>query len=215
MKKILIHIIFYTIIFQYANCYAATDSIPSCIMDMKKTFPLLSVTEYQYKGQPWFLIVKDTVAEKVVKNADHQTHLKFYNQECELVCTWTKGGIAALNRVIPDSVEKEKIIKLPTQPDTAAKKNSIPATDILPDTIAKLAIIKGITWIEETNCKEDNLYRFENKKAMKNNGVPVFDGAYFNQQGNAMPKGGGCIQKYWWHLYNGKFSRTQFRPGYR
>jgi hypothetical protein len=42
--------------------------------------------------------------------SDRQTIIKFYNDSCNLVCTWIKGGIAGMNKVKPDSIEKEKYL---------------------------------------------------------------------------------------------------------
>jgi hypothetical protein len=189
------------------------DTIPSCIAYMKTETGTL-LTKYEYKGQHWYALRPS--ANKVIdNNSDKMTTIAFYDSTCHVVGYWTKGGIAGLNRITPDSIQKEKIKLLWTEKDSTKKKNTTPKTPVLSDTIAKMSVAKGATWIEETSCKEDTLYRFENKKAVKDNGVRVFDGLYYNKEGKAVPEGTGCLTRYWWHMYNGKFSRTQFRPGYR
>jgi hypothetical protein len=73
------------------------------------------------------------------------SHQEFFNEDCKIVCTWTRGGIAGLNKATPDTIEKEKIKKVrivPAEinqklPSDTVKKNSAftaqinnPVTDV-------------------------------------------------------------------------------------
>ena len=191
------------------------DTIPPCIAHIKKETGK-RLTKYEYKGQYWFSYQP---LEKVVdNNSDKMTTITFYDSTCQVVARWTKGGIAGLNKISPDTVDKKKIIPLwAEKPDTVTAKTAAktPVANTLPDSITRMALSKKINWIEESNCKEVTLYRFEKVTSGNNSSKIEFAGLYYNEQGKAIPKGSSCVTKSWWHLYNGKFNRTQFRPGYR
>ena len=120
----------------------AVDSLPACILKMKQKDSLLIVEEYDYKGQRWFLIGKKTT-QPVENYPDKMTTTKFYNHNCQLVCTWTRGGIAGLNKVSPDSIDKTKIIKI-------AEK--------VPEKIMQLAIKNNALSITEYEYLGQTLY---------------------------------------------------------
>ena len=191
------------------------DTIPPSIAYIKaETGKLL--TKYDYKDQQWFSYQP---AEKAVtNNSDKMKTITFYDSTCQVVARWTKGGIAGLNKISPDTVDIKKIIPLwAEKPDTNTGKApaKIPETRTLPDSIIKMALSKKITWIEETNCKQVSLYRFEKITPGSYNSNIEFSGLYYNNHGKAIPKGSNCVSKLWWHFYNGKFNCTQFRPGKR
>lgn len=171
MKNISQQILLLTILLLSGNCYAATDSLPACINTMKISTES-SVTEYEYKGQRWFVFTK--IIPPVEPNvSDKMTITKFYNDSCRLACTWTKGGIAGLNRVMPDTIEKEKIKNI--------------AEPLLPQTIEKLATAKSALSIEQYTYQGKLLYRLiqlpltANQLAAK--GIKVIDEPYYNEQG--------------------------------
>jgi hypothetical protein len=129
-----------------SNAIDITDSLPSCITTMKRNDSLVTSAEFEYKGQQWFLIGKKTT--QPAKNyPDKMTTTKFYNNNCQLVCTWTRGGIAGLNKVLPDTIDKTKIIKV---------------AEIVPEKIMELAIKNNAASITEYQYLGQPLY-FLNK----------------------------------------------------
>ncbi|MEJ7674277.1 MAG: hypothetical protein WKF59_16680 [Chitinophagaceae bacterium] len=78
---------------------------------MKQKDSLLIVDKYDYKGQQWFSM-RRMLTLKESQMSDRMYHQEFYNKDCKLVCTLTKGGIAGLNKVLPDTIDKTKIIKV-------------------------------------------------------------------------------------------------------
>ncbi|MDZ4793744.1 MAG: hypothetical protein SGI83_05640 [Bacteroidota bacterium] len=79
----------------------AVDSLPSCILNMKKD-SFLIVDEYDYKGQQWFGISSKLTEE------DNMFIIKFYNPACKLVATWHGGT----NRVLPDSIDRTRLLNI-------------------------------------------------------------------------------------------------------
>ena len=158
MKNILFYItLFTTIIILSGNCYAATDSLLDCINAMKISSESF-VTEYEYKGQCWFVLTKINPSREN-EVSDKITHTKFYKANCKLVCTWTKGGIAAFNKVNPDTIEKAKIKKIEiVQKDTI--KKYLTNSNALADTILKLALAKNIQEVKEYLYRDKILYTF-------------------------------------------------------
>ena len=136
------------------NTYACVDSLPSCLIQMNKAFPRMKVSEYDYKGQSWFVIVQDSLS-KIVQTPDDRTHTKFFNKDCQLVCTWTKGGLVPLNRVIPDSIEKTKIIKLP-RPGKIDPQH--PLDTVLSDTIRRLAKQLNARFVQQYDYNGQAVY---------------------------------------------------------
>jgi len=114
MKKIPLHLIFLiTATLFCVSTYAspASDSLPACILKMKQKDSLLIVDKYDYKGQQWFSM-RRMLTLKASKMPDRMYHLDIYTKDCKLVCTWINGGFAALNKVLPDTIDKTKIIKI-------------------------------------------------------------------------------------------------------
>ncbi len=106
------HIIFLisaTLLYCYSYASPAADSLPSCILKMKHKDSLLIVDKYDYKGQEWFCL-RRMLTLKASQISDRMYRLEFYNKDCKLVCTQIKGGIAGLNKLLPD---KTKIVKIP------------------------------------------------------------------------------------------------------
>ncbi len=154
MKKIAIHFVLFLL---YQQCFATYDSLPACIKARKLSDKNL-VTEYEYKGQRWFVFT-ETLQPKENNTSDNIYITKFFDASCRLVCTWTKGGIAGLNKVTPDTIEKANIKKVETdKKDTSRKSNTISIA--LPDTIVKLALAKNIREIHEYFYKDKILYTF-------------------------------------------------------
>lgn len=195
-----------------SNLFAATDSLPSCVASQLQIEPR-TVTYYDYKGQKLYSY-KTIYQARPSNNSDQMTTTRFYDSNCRLVCTWTKGGIAGLNKMIPDTIQKDKIIAIRTDTlDTVVVKKLAVITS-LPDNISKLAGLKKSNWIEESNYKGNYIFRFQNPADNPTTSKVTFAGAWFDEKGKpipAVPTG----QTWWWHISNGKYSRTPFRPGYR
>lgn len=153
------------------NVYAVTDSLPACI-DSIKNKTSATVAVYDYKGQHWF-VVAPKAKTPPTNYSDQMTYIKFYNSNCQLVCTWTKGGIAGLNRVTPDSIEKEKI-KLLTQP-------------MPPDTIQKIARLKNAFDIQEYSYNGKKLYCLTSKipsvTELAKKGISTKSEPYYDETG--------------------------------
>ena len=209
MKNVLIHI---ALFFLYNNCYAANDSLPACINTMKISSESV-VTEYEYKGQRWFVFTKIVPPNKN-EISDRIYKTQFYDANCKLVCTWTKGGVTGMNKVTPDTIEKAKIKKIKVVSPVTTQKQKEHWENVLPDTIVNLAHRKHSEWIEQRSYKGEYLYLFQDITDISTSKV-TFNGSYYNNKGEIVfyPKEIGIA--YWWHYYNNKFIGTQFRPGYR
>ena len=188
MKNILIYItLFTTIIILSGNCYAATDSLPPSINTMKISTESF-VTEYEYKGQRWFMFTKiNPPLENKISDKIYNT--KFYDANCKLVCTWTKGGIAGFNNVTPDTIEKAKIKKVEiAQKDTI--KNPSANLTALPDTIIKLALAKNVQEVEEYVYRNIILYNFNyqlyNNHQLPEKGKVTIDEPYYDKNGKVI-----------------------------
>jgi hypothetical protein len=188
------------------------DTIPPCIIHIKTETGKL-ITKYEYKGQYWYAFRPS--AMKVIDNtSDKMTTITFYDSTCHVVGRWTKGGIAGLNKVSPDSIQKDKIVPLWAEKDSivAAIKNKTPT---LPDTIQKLALLKKSDWIEEGFYQGKNIYRFQTNVTKLGGSNITFKGAYYSEDGKINPVAKPQAKLWYWHLVSGKFSRTQFTPGYK
>ena len=119
----------------------------ACFLKMKQEDSLLMVNQYDYKGQRWFKMENKTT-QPVENYPDKMTTTKFYNDNCQLVCTWTRGGIAGLNKVSPDTIDKTKILKF-------AEK--------VPEKIMQLAINHNAVSISKYEYLGQTLY-FLNKR---------------------------------------------------
>ena len=195
-----------------SNLFAATDSLPPCVGPVLQVEPRI-VTQYNYKGQQLYSY-KTTNQTRPQNASDQMTTIRFYDSNCQLVFTWTRGGIAGLNKLTPDSIQKEKIITIRTDTlDTLVAKKLQPLTN-LPDGIAKLAIQKKSYWIEENNYKGNYIYRFQNPADTASTSKVIFVGSWYDEKGKAIPVSPSG-KTWWWHYVSGKYSRTPFRPGYR
>jgi hypothetical protein len=141
-----------------------------------------SATEYEYKGQRWFVFTKITPPPGP-NVSDKTTTTKFYNADCRIVCWWTKGGIAALNKVIPDSVEKNKIKKL-AQSDQYAQN---PADTVLSDTIRRLAIQLNARYIQQYDYNGQPVYFLATSTLpayeLAKKGIATIDEKYYTGEG--------------------------------
>ena len=72
--------------------------------------------------------------------SDQMYHLEFYNKDCKLVCTQVKGGIAGLNKVKPDSIDKTKIVKV--------------TDEKVPEKIMQLAVKNNAASISEYHIRD-------------------------------------------------------------
>jgi len=214
MKIFLNHTIFLILTVSCCtNIFAATDSLPPCIGSVLNIEPR-TVTQYDYKGQRLYSY-KTSYQTRPQNNSDQMTTIRFYDSNCRLVFTWTRGGIAGLNKIIPDSIQKDKIITIRTDTlDTMVVKKIVTPTS-LPDSITKLAALKKSYWIEENNYKGNLLFRFQNPADKSTTSKVTFAGPWYDEKGKIVavnPSG----KTWWWHTTtNGKFSRTPFRPGFR
>lgn len=91
-----------------SHAHTTSDSFPSCIAAMKAKDSNIIIKQYDYKGQRWFGITRKNIDPKV---SDPMNNIIFYNTKCERTATWQRGGIAALSRLIPDSIDKTKLFR--------------------------------------------------------------------------------------------------------
>jgi hypothetical protein len=117
--------------------------------------------------------------------------------------------------MVPYTVEKGKIItlKVTTFDTTEIKKTNIAIS--LPDTIAKIAALKNSQWIEENSYDGKFIYRFQSLPQNPATSQIAFTAPYFDEKGKAVVPKKMTGRTFWWHKVEGKFSKTQFRPGYR
>ena len=208
MKEIVIHFVLFLL---YQQCYATIDSLPACIEARKLSTQSL-VTEYEYKGQRWFVFT-EMIGPNENNTSDKIYRTKFYDVSCKLVCTRFTGGITGMDKTTPDTVEKAKIKKLPI-----VSTGTIHQTNIkeLPDSIVKLAGLKKSRWIEQKSFIEGNLYRFQSPEDKESSSRITFTGSYYNSNGQVSVAPYNRVgRQSWWHFYNGKYFPTRFLPGYR
>lgn len=117
---------------------------------------------YTYKGETWYL--KQTKKPET-KISDKMVYLKFYNNQCQLVCTWTKGGIAGINKIVPDTIDKDKIIPF------------------VPDTVLKKAIAEKITTVTICRMNDSLVYLISKKTVAQNRSTYYFEDRYYNEDG--------------------------------
>ncbi len=101
--------------------------------------------EYDYKGQRWFGINK-ILTEQEIKKVNYEHTTQFYNQGCNLVATWRRtggNGFVRANNILPDTIEKTKIIKV-------AEK--------VPENIMRLAINHNAVSISKYEYQGQTLY---------------------------------------------------------
>ncbi|HUM98344.1 MAG TPA: hypothetical protein PK275_10840 [Chitinophagaceae bacterium] len=178
-KSLLLNLILLFLVF---NCSATNESktsitdslLPPCINLWKKN-NLARVSEYNYKGQRWFVFEgkkQDTLETNI---SDRQTIIKFYNDSCNLVCTWIKGGIAGMNRVKPDSIEKEKIFTIYSEPYPVS------------DTLMQIAFSKKSIAIDRYEYKGQILYKLIESALSPNElnkkGIKFISECYYNEKG--------------------------------
>lgn len=165
---------------------AITDTIPPCINTMKiETGRILS--EFDYKGQYWFSFTNpdDTIKNN---NSDKLTTWSFYDANCKLVARWQKGGVAGLNKITPDTIDKKKIILIRTlQFDTLQKKET--SINHLPGPVVKVAdSLHGMS-IQEYKYKGQRLYLVHvlltaiQRKELLNKGIVTVDEPYYDEKG--------------------------------
>lgn len=116
----------------------------------------MAVSEYDYKGETWFVIVQDTLAT-IVQNPDERTHTKFLNKNCQLVCTWTKGGLVPVNKTQPDSIDKNKIRKLASP---GGNNTNYAGDSSLPSVILSLASQLNSPTIQQYEYRRQRVYFF-------------------------------------------------------
>ncbi len=207
------HLIIYIILFAGCGCRAtAQDSLPPCIVHLSTKEPVLFY-QYEYKGKQLFSFkTAEQLANEKKNISDKMVTTRYYDYNCQLFCTTIKGGVAGLNKIMPDSVEKTKIILVNTiVSDTIVAKKAIPAP-ALPDTIAQLFKQKKIDWIEEITSDGKRLFRFQLKTT---NSKIVFAGPYYTESGAIGTTGKTTGKGAWWHASGTSFLRTQFRPGFK
>ena len=178
-KSLLLNLILLFLVF---NCSAKNNSrtlitdtlLPPCIKLWKKNNPA-RVSEYNYKGQRWFVFEskqQDTLEKNI---SDRQTIIKFYNDSCNIVCTWTKGGIAGMNRVKPDSIEKEKIFMIYSEPYS------------VPETLLQIALSKKSIAIDRYEYKGQVLYKLidsaQSPNELNKKDIKFISEYYYNEKG--------------------------------
>ncbi len=185
MKKTAVQIILFLISFiSHAESYAAIDStLPPCIKN-KVDSNQLNVTEYDYKGQRWFVTAIQN--PKIENNSDKLTTIKFYTDNCKPACIWQEGGIAGLNKVTPDTIDKTKILLIRTiKFDTLQKKNN----DYLPYPVIKLADLRQGINIQEYLYKNQRLYWINvpltatKRKELLDKRITTVDEPYYDEKG--------------------------------
>ncbi len=165
---------------------AITDTIPPCINTIKiETGRILS--KFNYKGQYWYSFTNpaDTIENNI---SDKMTTRFFYDANCKLVCTWTKGGITGMNKVTPDTIEKAKIKKIEIVPKDSIKKQSA-NSNTLPGTIVKMAIAKNIEEVKEYLYQDKILYTFRYPLSFKHlpeKGSVTIDNPYYDEKGKVI-----------------------------
>jgi len=205
--RILISSLFTLSVCYSINTNAATDSLPPCIKTIAKG-KLSSYTEYEYNGKKLFSFTTATSYN------DSRRSVYYYDSACTLFCTWVRSGIMGA-KMLPHTVEKTKIITVKNILfDSLTCKKTNKAVS-LPDTIAKIALLKNSQWIEENKSDSGFIYRFQSPEKKPGSSQIIFGLPYFDENGKVfVPKkitGKTC----WWHKTGGKFSKTPFRPGYR
>jgi hypothetical protein len=190
MKKLVVQIILlFASFISCAESYAGIDStMPPCIKS-KVDSNRLNVSEYDYKGQRWFVTAKANA--KVENYPDKLTTLQFYNENCKLVCIWQKGGVAGLNKVTPDTIDKKKIILIRSiKFDTLKKKDT--SINYLPGPVIKIADLRhGIT-IQEYMYMGQRLYlinvplTIDQRKELINKGIVTVDDPYYDEKGKTI-----------------------------
>ena len=192
------------------NSYATTDSLPTCIKHLAKG-NIQSYTEYDYNGKRLFSFAISP-KNKPINYYDSLGSIRFYDSSCKLFCTWMVGGIMG-SKMIPYSIEKQQIVTLRVVTFDSIPKREPLSSNNLPDSIAKLALKKNSHWIEETIYDGNRVYRFQDPSD-KSSKI-TFVNPYFDENGSIVSPVRFMRRAFWWHQVNGKFSRTQFRPGYR
>jgi hypothetical protein len=187
MKNFLIHLLlFISYSISFKTGYALKDSLPGCINEMKISTESF-VTEYEYKGQRWFVFTKNNPPPEP-NVSDRMTNTTFYNSDCKIVGWWTKGGIAGLNKVTPDTIEKSKIKKIGIVPkDTIIKQNA--SSNALPDSIVKLALAKNCSEVKEYLYQDKILYNFRyplNYREVPKEGSVTIDVPYYDKNGKVI-----------------------------
>ena len=168
--KIIIFFIILSISFSICYGNSNMDSLPSCILKMKQKDSLLIVDNYDYKGQQWF-VMRRMLTLKESQMPDRMYHLDFYNKDCKLVCTQTKGGFAGLNKVLPDTIDKTKIIKI-------AEK--------VPENIKQLAIRHNGISISIYEYLGQPLYLLELQYSSFHNPKQIIRESYYDKNGIAI-----------------------------
>ncbi|MEJ7826597.1 MAG: hypothetical protein WKF91_00315 [Segetibacter sp.] len=171
MKKFPKHIIFLisaTLLYGCSYASPAVDSVPACILKMKQKDSLLIVDKYDYKGQQWFCL-RRMLTLKESQISDQMYHLEFYNKDCKLVCTQVKGGIAGLNKVKPDSIDKTKIVKV--------------TDEKVPEKIMLLAIKNNAASITEYEYQGQTLYFLFKEKDRKAQKMMIVIEPYYDKTG--------------------------------
>jgi hypothetical protein len=190
------------------------DTIPPCITHIK-TETGKRITKYEYKGQYWFAF--QSSLKVVDNNSDKMTTITFYDSTCRVVARWTKGGIAGLNKVTPDTVDKKNIIPLWAEKDTVSKQIADYKKYSLPDTIQKMAILKKAKWIQQSDCAGKIYYNFQLLSTTNTGSTISFENMNYN--GQAKPQAKIPFGKLsWWRVNDSNpvtFTHTPFRPGYR
>ncbi|MBA3674490.1 MAG: hypothetical protein H0W75_05950 [Chitinophagaceae bacterium] len=191
MKKFITHLFFLitaTLLCNYTYASPAVDSLPACILKMKQKDSLLIVDKYDYKGQQWFSM-RRMLNLKESQMSDRMNHLEFYNEDCKIVCTWTKGGIAGLNKVTPDTIEKAKIKKIEILLKDSIKKYPV-NSNALPGTIVKMALAKNVQEIVEYLYQDKILYEFRYplyyKQELPKKGSVTIDDPYYDKNGKVI-----------------------------
>ena len=165
---------------------AITDTIPPCINTIKiETGRILST--FDYKGQHWFSFTNpaDTLEKN---NSDQMTTRVFYDANCNIVARWQKGGIAELNKITPDTIDKKMITLTGTiKFDTLQKKDT--DNNYLPEPVIKIAGLRYGINIQEYLYKGQRLYHVNvpltaiKRKELLDKGIITVDEPYYDEKG--------------------------------
>lgn len=77
---------------------------PPC-MEEKATDSNTMIRQYYYKGQLWYGVSH----KPPPKQTDNLITIELFDRDCNAMGKWKKGGIAALNKLQPDTIEVKKL----------------------------------------------------------------------------------------------------------
>lgn len=117
------------------------------------------------------------------------TTIRLYDWSCHPKATWMKGGVAGLNKILPDTIEKEKIVTVRVLILDTTKGMKATNLSLLPDAIYKLALSKNSFWIQQTAHQQGSLFQLQNPSDDNSVAKITFGGACYDKYGNTVAPG--------------------------